>query len=144
MRRSKPVRPRAAATLREAILDGRFDAALWGRPTEDGDDAPRWYATRMQFSIGGSEPYWAGLLYERGYQRAAKRRRDELWANSSSEEIRQAEIQVERNRTLRWETRSQREVRLLRERVESVESKLGEIEGNPSRLSSSPGATQSA
>lgn len=39
------------------------------------------------------------------------------------EEIREAERTVERNRVLFWETRSQREMRLLRERVELAEQR---------------------
>lgn len=124
---AKPKRIRraiAAETIRASLLHGAADGALWGIPQDDGNDQPNWQENRWRFSMGSS--LWAEEAYQAGYRRAYRRAKALRQATMGPEELREAERAMERNRLIFWETRQQRELRLLRERVEIAENGLKE------------------
>lgn len=124
---AKPKRIRrtlAAETIRASILHGTADGALWGILQEDGNDQPNWQENRWRFAMGS--PMWVGDVYRVGYSRAYARTKKIRESSMSQEEIREAKKIEERNHLIFWETRQQRELRLLRERVEIAESGLKE------------------
>jgi len=126
MGKSKPIKTRAAASIRAGIIDGRHDAELWGEPQHDGNDSPRWFENRWRLSVVSADPEWMGRAYFDGYDRAYAKLRDARYAALSREERIEAKKIMEHNRLLRWETRDQREMRLLRERVEAAEREVAE------------------
>lgn len=124
----KPIKARAAAAIREGILDGRSDGKLWGTVQDQGNDTPRWYENRWRGSVISGEPEWLGRAYFAAYERSYTEVQDALRTKMSAEERIEAKRAVEHNRMLRYETRSQREMRLLRERVELAEKRAEDAE----------------
>lgn len=122
MAKRRPIKARAAAVIREGILDGRSDGELWGTVQHQGNDTPHWYENRWRLGMSG-DPEWMGRAYFAAYERGYEEVRDALYAKMSRAERIEAKKAVEHNRMLRYETRSQREVRLLRERVELAEQR---------------------
>ncbi len=106
----------SARALRTGILDGRYDAALWGHPQENGVDTPRWRKSFWWKGIGG-EPNWFVELYNLAYGKTYSRQVTTLWKGKSRDEIDAAKATVARNRLIRNETGQEREIRLLREKV---------------------------
>jgi len=128
MAKRKPIKARAAGIIREGLIDGRSDGALWGTVQHQGNDTPRWYENKWRLYASGGEPDWLGRAYYAAWEKGYKEVRDALYSKMSREERVEAKKAAELNKTLRWETRDQREMRLLRERVESAESALKEAE----------------
>lgn len=111
----------SARAIRAGIRDGLLDAPLWGYPQPDGRDTPRWSKSFWWKGIGG-EPNWFVELYDLAYNRTYRRRVTELWEGCRQSELDEAKATVARNRLIRNETSQEREIRILRERVEALSS----------------------
>jgi len=130
MGKKKLPRARFASVIRTAIADARSDAELWGTPVENGIDSPRLRESRVHSRVGGSWSYTQGEIYELAYGRAKSARLEALWRGRSRTELKEARAAVDRNWVLRTESREQHELRILRERVETVEAKFASTVGS--------------
>ena len=119
--RKRYLKSKTANILRKAIVDGRFDAQLWGQSIADGNDAPRWRESFWWKGVGG-ESQWICDLYDAAYSRAFSKEVSLLWSGKSLKSYREANAVVERNRVIRTESNLERELRLLRENLSRLPS----------------------